>query len=63
MFIFALALVLWLILVSMQISNIGGKHIVLACRTNILWDVLNQAQQIGCAAISLLMLIFIEDIN
>ena len=34
----------------MQISNIGGKHIVLACRTNILWDVLNQAQQIGCAA-------------
>ena len=47
----------------MQISNIGGKHIVLACRTNILWDVLNQAQQIGCAAISLLMLIFIENID
>ena len=47
----------------MQISNIGGKHIVLACRTNILWDVLNQAQQIGGAAIILLMLIFIENID
>ena len=30
-----------------EISIIKGKHIVLACKKNILWEVLNQAQQVG----------------
>ena len=32
---------------------IQGKHIVLACKKNILWQVLNQAQQIGHSIIVL----------
>ena len=28
-------------------SDTGARHIVLACSKEILWDVLNQAQQIG----------------
>ena len=30
-----------------DISNIKGKHIILACKKRILTEVLNQAQQIG----------------
>ena len=30
-----------------QVSDTGARHIVLACDKDILWEVLNQAQQIG----------------
>lgn len=36
-----------------ELADIDARHIVLACSRQILWDVLNQAQQVGQASFSL----------
>ena len=36
-----------------ELADIDARHIVLACSRQILWDVLNQAQQVGQASSSL----------
>ena len=33
-----------------ELADIQARHIVLACRREILWEVLNQAQQVGKAS-------------
>ena len=39
-----------------ELADIQARQIVLACRREILWEVLNQAQQVGKASSPVMML-------